>query len=397
MSGHSRWVAVGLFCCFSLSNYLDRQLLPALAPEVRKEFGLSHTDYGWLLAVFSVSYALAAPIAGALVDRLGLTVGAALLLGAWNVVTLWTGVIATAPALFFARALLGALQAGGVPAAGKAVAHFLPVSERALGTACTQVGLSAGAILAPVVAGLMLPRGWRWAFVMAGLAGLLWIPAWVWFTSKLGSAGSVSDSASASKASVLVDPRAWLLAVANVLYMSLYSLWSNWTSVFLVEQYRLPLAVANSRFAWVPPLAANLGGLAGGWLAMRWIGGGEAAEEVRYRVCRLAALLALTTALAPGMPTPAAATGFIALSFFAVTAMSVNVYALAMDVFGPTRAGLAVALLTSSYGWMQAIFSPVVGWAVEHFGFGGVCTVAAFLPLSATGLIGRTVKRHAKG
>jgi len=55
-----RWVAIGIFTLSAALNYLDRQILPALAPLLRQEFGLSNAGYGLLLSAFSIAYAASA-------------------------------------------------------------------------------------------------------------------------------------------------------------------------------------------------------------------------------------------------------------------------------------------------------------------------------------------------
>ena len=65
------WVAVGVFVLMSALNYLDRQLLAAAAPLLKDEFHLSNADYGRLIGVFALVYAIAAPFGGLLIDRIG--------------------------------------------------------------------------------------------------------------------------------------------------------------------------------------------------------------------------------------------------------------------------------------------------------------------------------------
>ena len=68
-------------------------------------------------------------------------------------------------------------------------------------------------------------------------------------------------------------------------------------------------------------------------------------------------------------------------SFLGSLILSVNVYALPMDLFGPGRAGFAVASLTAAYALMQAVTSPLVGRMVDLYGFDPVCWATAGLPL----------------
>ena len=87
------WVAVGIFVLATALNYLDRQILAPLAPEIRAEFGLSNTGYGLILSAFSITYALSAPAAGLLIDRIGLNRGMTLIVALWSMVGISTGLM----------------------------------------------------------------------------------------------------------------------------------------------------------------------------------------------------------------------------------------------------------------------------------------------------------------
>ncbi len=389
-----RWVAMGVFTVSAALNYLDRQLLPALAPEVREEFGLTNADYGLLLSAFSLAYAASAPPAGLFIDRVGLSRGITAAVGLWSLAAIGTGLAGTFAGLLWMRAGLGIAQAGGVPASGKAAALYLPPEERALGTAATQIGLSAGAISAPLAASwLAAVWGWRWAFITAGALGFVWIPVWL-VVARKAPAGAGGEAAPPPVSGMLADRRLWGLIAATVLYMTLYSLWSNWTTVYLVEGRGLTQEEANRTLAWIPPVFANLGGLAGGWLALRWMRGGAPAVATRLRVCGWSAWALLLTAAVPYVPGAGLATALICLSFFSVTAMSVNVYAMPLDIFGARRAAFAVSALTSAYGVMQTVVSPGIGALVDRWGFGPVCGAGALLPLLAVGVL-RWTEREA--
>ena len=134
----------------------------------------------------------------------------------------------------------------------------------------------------------------------------------------------------------------------------------------------------------------HAGGLAGGWLSLKWVGAGVPALDARRKVCRVSAFLLLATAAVPWMPGPAWATAAISLSFFAITAWSVNLYTMPLDAFGGRHAAFSVSLLTGAYGAMQAVISPLIGATIDKVGYGPVCIVAAILPLAAYGILSRT-------
>src|SRR6185369_12588454 len=180
MNNRLRWVAIGVFLFSSTLNYLDRQLLAAVAPLLRGEFHLTNEDYGLLLTGFSVLYALAAPFAGLFIDRVGLNAGISTAVAVWSLAAMSTGFANGLGGLLASRAALGAAEAAGVPGTGKANATYLAPQELALGTAASQIGLSIGGVAAPLLVGFLAPLyGWRTVFVVCGALGFVWIPIWL--------------------------------------------------------------------------------------------------------------------------------------------------------------------------------------------------------------------------
>lgn len=377
---------MGVFALSSVLNYLDRQLLPALAPVLRRQFALGHRHYGLILAAFSVSYATAAPLAGLFIDRVGLTLGISAAVGLWSLAGAATAFARSVGGLVACRTLLGVAQAGGVPATGKAIALYLEPQERALGNALSQVGLTAGAVLAPPLAvWLASVRDWRFAFLATGLGGLLWIPLWNG-VARRAPFHPENSGPPPTVVGMLAERRLWAMVTANVLSMTVYTLWSNWTTLYLVEVHGMRF----EQTAWaaaLPPLAANLGGLAGGSVSLFWMKQGAAAPTARLRACKLAAWILLGTALIPLAPNAALATAGICLSSLFSSAWSVNLYTLPLDIYGPARAAFATSLLTGAYGAMQAGVSPLYGALVDRYGFAPLCILVSFGPLAAWGLL----------
>ncbi len=389
-----RWAAMCVFTLSTALGFLDRQILAAMAPEVRVEFGLSNQDYGYLLAVFSVTYAMSAPLMGLLIDRIGLLRGASLAVGCWSAAGMATGLAGRFVTLMGCRAALGVTQSANIPASGKAWALYLRPGERALGSALNQIGISVGLVGAPLVAAWLAPLyGWRSVFFFTGGVGFLWIPLWVWVTSRVPPAEITAETKAPSVADMLRDRRLWTLMAANVLTMTIYSLWSNWTTVFLVEVHGLEQSLANRHFAWIPPVFAAAGGLAGGWLSMRLHRAGTELQRARRLVCWLGATALLATAAAPLLSSATLGTAVIAWSFFWTVAFSVNLYALPLDIYGPARAAFGVSSLTAAYGLMQTVISPAVGALIDRHGFEPVCLLLAGLPLVAAAILSTTGKR----
>jgi ACS family hexuronate transporter-like MFS transporter len=377
-------VVISVLILATALNYLDRQLLAALAPSLKSEFHLSNEQYGLVLLAFSLAYAAAAPIAGLVIDRIGLTAGMSLAVAGWSAAGMLTGLVTSFPALLACRGALGGTEAAAIPAFGKANAVYLPPREFALGTAVNQIGISIGGIAAPLIAVFIAAvYGWRAAFVACGAAGLLWIPFWLYTARRIPSRLEAESTRTRGTKGILRDRRFWGLVLANLLYMTMYTLWTNWTTLFFVEARGMTQADANARLAWIPPVFATAGGLAGGALAFRTIRAGVEPFAARMRICWISAILLLSTAAVPFMPTAGWAAAAISFSYFCTLAMSTNVYAMPIDFFGADRAAFGVSALTFAYGLMQAAVSPLIGRMIDSYGFASVCGSFSALPLLA--------------
>ena len=385
-STRARWFAVFVFALASTWNYLDRLVLSAAAPRIQTEFHLNNAQFGWLISAFSLAYALASPVAGWLLDRAGLEAGIIAAVALWSVaaaVCAWTRSFGQ---LLGARVALGAFESAGIPAAGKLNAIYLEPKNRAIGAAFTQVGLSIGGVAAPLLVVAM--PGWRQPFFVCAALGLLWIPVWIATRRSIAPFEAVSPQKHAAGFSMLADRRLLLLAAANILWMVIYSLWSNWTTIFLTRKYGLITEAAN-QYAWFPPLASTLGGFTGGWLSKRAIAQGMNNVAARNRAILVSAIGCFSTVLAPLCPGPLAATAAIACSYFWVTAGSVNLYTIPLDIWGGSQAGSAISALVFAYGLLQTGVSPLIGMLVDRFGFQPVCWMAALPPFAGWLLLRR--------
>ena len=369
-----------VFVLASSLSYLDRQILSALAPTIKAEFGIDDLQFGWVVSTFSLVYAISAPLAGLFIDRAGLSLGICSSIGLWSMAGIATGFTGGLPSLLACRAWLGLAESGNIPASGKTIALYLEPRERALGSGVGQLGISIGMVGSPLLASYLAGvYGWRTAFVVAGVLGFLWIP--LWLATTRGVATNPMSLSPGSSWDLLKDRRLWGLVAANMLAMTTYSLWSNWTTIFFVKTYGLTQDQANYRVAWIPPIFAALGGLTGGALSLRFQRRGLGLIDARFRAALIGSSALLLTAITPHLPNSLLAAFAIGWSFFWTVAYSANLYALPIDYFGPERAGQAIAALTFGFGILQTILSPWIGSLVKQGGFSQVCLVVAVMPL----------------
>jgi ACS family hexuronate transporter-like MFS transporter len=378
-----RWVAITVFIFASVLNYLDRQILATMVDiwRTRPEFPFTYDDYGLLLSVFSIAYALSALFVGWFIDRVGLNRGAAWAVAVWAVASFGTGASHSVSQLLVWRALLGISEASAIAAVTKAVAMYLLPPERAVGQAMSQLGLSLGAGIAPAFAVYFSYRySWHWAFYAAGIASLAWIPVWLATARFVPPVAKLQNDKPAHAFGLLRDPKLWALMIANALGMTVYSLWANWAPTYLIRVHRLTPPEA-SHYTWVVPLTGYLGALLGGAISWRLVRSGHTPVAARKRACLIAALFLLATMAVPLLPNPALATAGMSFSFFWVCAWSTNHYTLPIDIYGAGRAAFSGAALVFAYGLMQSFVSRPLSAVIEQYGFVPVCFSFSWLPI----------------
>jgi ACS family hexuronate transporter-like MFS transporter len=127
-------------------------------------------------------------------------------------------------------------------------------------------------------------------------------------------------------------------------------------------------------------LASTLGAFAGGWISRRAINTGMPPVQARVMGTLVSAIGCLVTVFVPLGSTPLWAMLAISASYFWVTAGSVNLYTIPVDIWGGRHAGTAISALVFAYGLLQTVISPVIGSLVDHFGFTPVCWLVALPP-----------------
>lgn len=142
-----RWTVCAMLFVATTINYMDRQVLaylkPVLAqstihlapllpgwPAVEKSISMSEVQYGNIVGVFSIAYALGVIFAGRLVDRLGCRKGYPIITGLWSLAAMGHALVHSVFGFGVARFFLGLGESGNFPAAIKATAEWFPASKR---------------------------------------------------------------------------------------------------------------------------------------------------------------------------------------------------------------------------------------------------------------------------
>src|SRR3954463_10011369 len=177
--GRVRWVICALLFFGTTINYVDRQVVGILAPDLQHEIGWSELDYARIVIAFQVAYAVMMLFWGRILDKIGIKLGFTIAVVWWSLSAMGTALARTAVGFGGARFLLGVGEAANFPASIKTVAEWFPKSERAFATGIFNAGTNIGAIVAPIIVPIIAVRwGWRPAFVITGALGFVWLFAW---------------------------------------------------------------------------------------------------------------------------------------------------------------------------------------------------------------------------
>jgi ACS family hexuronate transporter-like MFS transporter len=269
--GRFRWVICWLLFAATVFNYIDRQMIGVLKPTLQHELGWSETAYAnWTIG--HMSHALAR----------------------------------TAFQFTLARMVLGVGEGGSFPGALKAVSDWFPNRERAFAIGLLNAGSNIGAIVTPlIVPAIALTIGWRWAFIITGLASMLWLAAWLMIYRTPRRHPKVS---AAEVAYIESDPpekstpvpwlrlltvrETWAYALGKFLIDPIWWMFLFWLPDFFAKRHHLDL------ISFGPPLivvyvVSDLGSLSGGWFSSMLLKRGWSLNAARKTAMLVAAIAVL--------------------------------------------------------------------------------------------------------
>lgn len=374
--GHYRWRICALLFLATTFNYVDRQVLSVLAPDLQRIIGWNEIQYSNIVNSFTGAYAIGLLLAGRFIDRMGVRRGYAVAVGVWSIGAAAHSFVHTVLGFGLARVVLGVGESGNFPAAIKTVTEWFPKKERALATGLFNSGANIGAMLAPLaVPWLTVRYGWQSAFLATGLISALWIVPWMAMYrpprehSRLSAAEFAYIQSEPAEPAVRIPwsyllrrRQTWAFVIGKFMTDPIWWFFMFWLPKFLSARHNLSMA----DMAW--PLvivynSATLGSIGGGWLAARFFSMGWNANRARKGAMLVCALGVMPVAFASYTESLWGAVALLALGVACHQGWSANLFTLASDLF-PKRA---------------------VGSVVGMGGFGGA--VGSMLIATLTGLV----------
>ncbi len=293
-----RWVIIGLIFLATVVNYIDRSALGIMwgnadvEGSVAHDLGLTKEDYGMILNIFMVAYALGQLLSGKLFDKVGTRIGYVISIGIWGLSTIFHAAARGVASFGIFRAILGLSEAGNWPGAVKSNAEWFPIKERAIAQGIFNAGASIGSVISPpLIAMLFIAFGWKLTFILVGSLALLWIIPWLlinkvgpkkhpwvsdeereYILSGQSEIDKKSDDATKglSLVQILSHRESWAVVVGRFFLEPIWWLFVGWMPIYLFDVYNFNVKEVGM-FAWVPYVGAAIGSIAGGYFSGRII------------------------------------------------------------------------------------------------------------------------------
>jgi ACS family hexuronate transporter-like MFS transporter len=406
VTGRYRWWIGLLLFASTVINYLDRQALSVLGPQLKAEFSWSNEAFAWVIISFRLAYTVMQPVSGRLLDRFGtrngLTIGVLWYSTAAVLTSLATGI----KSLSAMRFLLGVGEAANWPGATKAVAEWFPRRERGWAVALFDSGSSVGAAIAVVVVPLLYAHfgGWRPAFVITGLLGFLWVVAWrvsyhpperhprlspgearMILEDRAADGDAPSAAPPPPAGELLRLPQTWGAIAARGLTDPVWFMITDWFAIYLVSR-GYDLAETALGF-WVPFLAADLGNFFGGGVSSALIRRGWPVGRARRTLIvggGFGVLALVPAALSSDFPTLVAC---FAIATFSYAAMSTMALALPADLFENRAVATVAGMSGAAAGGGTLVSTYLIGVVADRFSFTPILITASLVPLAAAALV----------
>jgi ACS family hexuronate transporter-like MFS transporter len=380
-AGYFRWIICALLLFGTTKNYMDRQVLGVLKTTLQHDLGWNEIDYGNLVFAFQAAYAVGMLAVGRLVDRLGTRLGYALAMVFWSLASMGHALGSSFSSFLVARSALGFGESGVFPASIKTVAEWFPKKERALATGIFNAGANVGAIITPlVVPWITIHWGWRWAFIITGALGFVWLIFWLLLYRKPEEDPHVSKAelayirsdpqppqAKIKWAQLIPHRQTWAFVVAKFMTDPIWWFYLFWVPDFLQRKHGLALMKIGIPIMVIYVLA-DVGSVAGGWLSSWLIERGKSVNLARKVTMLICALCVVPIVFAYRIDSMWGAVLLIGVAAAAHQGFSANLFTLPSDTFPAQAVGSVVGMggMAGAIGGM--LIAKIVGYTLQWTG-----------------------------
>jgi ACS family hexuronate transporter-like MFS transporter len=382
-----RWWMIGLITIGTVFNYLTRAILGVVMtqPEFTADVGITEKEYSWVTAFFQFGLLLQ-PLAGYIMDVIGLKLGFGLFAGAWALLTALHGAALNWQMLAALRGLMGFAEGTAQPGGMKAVAEWFPAKERGFAAGVYNIGASFGPMLAaPLVAWAVLFHSWRLAFIIAGIAALVWVAMWFKFfyspkqhpkitaeereyIESNQEAHLASSGAKPRFLTLLKQRNTWGIAIPRLLADPTWGTLNFWMPLYLATERGFDIKQL-ALFAWLPFLTADIGAMTGPTIAYWLQKRGITLITARKIAFTVGALLMTSMLFVAKVDDPISAILLLCLGGFAHQTLSITVITMSSDLFRKNEVATVAGIAGFCGNLGVLLFTLVVGGLVKAVGY----------------------------
>jgi MFS transporter, ACS family, hexuronate transporter len=373
--GNFRWAICAVLFIGISKNYMDRSVLGVLKATLQHDLGWNEIDYGHLVFAFQAAYAVGMLVVGRFIDRVGTRIGYGLAMVFWSLASMAHALCGSLLSFGIARAALGLGESGAFPASMKTVTEWFPQKERALATGIFNAGTNVGAIMTPlIVPWITIHLGWRWAFLITGAIGFLWVLLWLAVYRKPEehprcSAGELDYIRSDGEKPTVRVPwtrllgyrQTWAFLLAKFLTDPIWWFYLFWVPGFFQQRHGLNLTQVGLPIV-VVYLISDAGSIAGGWLSSRLIKRGFSVNAGRKLAMLVCAVCVVPIVFAYRTESLWGTVLLVGLAAAAHQGFSANLFTTPSDMF-PSQ---AVASVVGIGGMAGAVGGMLIANIVGH-------------------------------
>jgi len=369
----ARYTLAILFA-INLLNFYDRNIPAAIVEPLRKDWGLSDSQIGWLATAFTLLYAVVGVPFGRLSDRVQRSRLLGLGLAVWSLLTAACGLAWNYSVLFAARLGVGVGEATCAPASNSLIGDLYPAGQRARALSLFTLGLPLGGFLGIFLSGrIAAAYGWRAPFYVACIPGLILALLALTISEPPRGAAEVSPTAgrpcegSPYWRILRIPSMRWIIVSGALFNFNMYAI-PTFLTAFLSRYHGLNLRDANAVAAVVYSAVGIPGLLLGGWVADQ---AGKRRSSGRLLVSAFAVMLQAPLAYLALNRAPGDVLSFAVLMGSGGMVSYVyysGVYATIQDLIPPSLRGTGMAVYFCVMYLMGASFGPVItGGLSDHF------------------------------
>jgi MFS family permease len=396
---HVRHAVLGLTVAAYMMTYMDRQILATARPVISKELGISLIAMGTITGAFRLAYALFQIPGGWLGDKFGARRALTAIVVWWSIFTGFTAMSWNATSMLVVQVFFGAGEAGAFPIATRSLSRWMKPTERGFAQGITHAGRGLGAAITPPIVVFIIARfGWRAAFVLFGVLGIVW--SIVWFSYYRDTPEEHEGTNEAERQligggrtrtthvpwrNILAHGNLWILAVMYFCYNFNLNVYNDWFATYLHDSRGMTLAKMGL-YASLPLFAGTLGDVAGGSFS-DYVLKRTGRINLARRGVAIAGFVLSAAATIPAIFAHDALTSvaFYSLAFFGLECTVGVSWAVPLDI-GGDLAGSVSSVMNSLGNLGGALAAVVVTFMAKYYGWNApflltsaLCVIAALL------------------